>query len=108
MKPGNGYSVLKPKDWTPPREPLPYGPSTHAVELMAQARLMQLQSPPRRTYPQQSYIGRIFIPSSMCPLCIEHKRAKALARAFWDAHQSRQTVTMSEIERFAGIIERDF
>ena len=86
MKPSNGYSVLKPKDWTPPRWPLPYGPAKYAVELMAQARRLQLQSEheaPRRTYPQQSHIGRIFIPSSMCPLCIEQKRAKAAARAFW-------------------------
>ena len=83
MKPGNGYTTLKPKDWTPPRQPLPYGPAKYAVELMAQARRLQLQSEheaPRRTYPQQSHIGRIFIPSSMCPLCIEQKRQKARAR----------------------------
>lgn len=86
MKPSNGYAALRPKDWTPPRRPLPYGPAKYAVELMAQARRLQLQSEheaPRRTYPQQSHIGRIFIPSSMCPLCIEQKRAKAAARAFW-------------------------
>ena len=86
MKPSNGYAALRPKDWTPPRRPLPYGPAKYAVELMAQALRLQLQSEheaPRRTYPQQSHIGRIFIPSSMCPLCIEQKRAKAAARAFW-------------------------
>lgn len=121
MMPGNGYAVLKPKDWTPPRDAM-FGPTTRAVELMAQARLLQLQSEhegPRRTYPQQSHIGRIFIPSSMCPLCIEQKRQKAAARAFWD----RQTKlwrdgiepapvqvtdeTDDAIERFANIIERD-
>lgn len=110
MKSGNGYETLRSKDWTPPRQPLMYGPTTHAVELMAQARLLQLQSPPRRTYLQQSHIGRIFIPSSMCPLCIERKRASAVARAFWDHQPAPVRVTDETddaIERFASIIERD-
>ena len=109
MKPGNGYTTLKPKDWTPPRDAM-FGPTRRAVELMAQARLLQLQSEhegPRRTYSQQSHIGRIFIPSSMCPLCIERKRASAVARAFWDHQPAPVRVTDETddaIERFVGII----
>lgn len=93
MKPGRGYATLKPKDWTQPREPLLHG--SHAVEPKAQAR------PPRRTYVQQSHIGRIFIPSSMCRVCIERKRVNAIARAFWDHQPAPVRVTD---ERVAGII----
>ena len=104
MKQGNGYAVLKPKDWTPPRR----SPAQFAEQQLLLARVQQLQNEaPRRTYPQVSHIGRIFIPSSMCPLCIEQKRQKAAARAFWD-HQPAPVLVTDEtddaIERFIGII----
>lgn len=112
MKPGNGYSVLKPKDWTPPRRPF-LTPAQFAEQQLLLARVQQLQNEaPRRTYPQQSHIGRIFIPSSMCPLCIEQKRAKAAARAFWDRQTKlwRDGIGPSvpggdpEIERFINVV----